>query len=45
MNETVTAAELTPAEPIEKNWFTELIARLRAVIMKLIIKFGIKWGM
>ncbi|MCM1364198.1 MAG: hypothetical protein NC122_07180 [Faecalibacterium sp.] len=41
----VTNATLTPADLTEKNWFTELIARLRQVIMKLLIKFGFKLGL
>ena len=38
----VPAESLTPATPTGPEWFVELIDRLKAVLAKLLLKFGIK---
>ncbi len=39
-NETTT--EVVVAEPAERTWFDELMERLMMVLVKLLLKFGIK---
>lgn len=39
------SVEASVVEPIEMNWFQKMIAKIMAVISKLLLKFGIRVSM